>query len=253
MSICREKGIVLSSRLINENDILITFLPENSVKRKLLAKGLKKSKRRPVAASEPAAYIEVDFYEKNRNVFYIKELVLLERFELIKSSYGGFLLITYFAELVDMILQENEITSDYFVLLFSALQTLEKKKYAPSLLPYFKYKLGLLSGMALTDFHCSKCNKNVESMISAHISHMDMSVICEECNQGYGNDLGLVQILNLFAQKKYAEIYLIQMEQKQILATDVFLNHFLNAYLGREVKSQGVLYDYLGENYELSY
>ena len=109
MSLLKERGIVVASKLMGEADAVITLLCESGNKSKYRLKGIKKSKNRPIIASEPGTFISIDFYlHKNVEIFNVKEVSVIERFENPKTSYEGYLLITYFCELIDTILPNGD-------------------------------------------------------------------------------------------------------------------------------------------------
>ena len=119
MSLDKETGIVLHSRNCSNADAIITLLGSKHAKTKYTLKGIKKSKNRPIVASEIGSLISIDFYnhEKNGNKI-VKEASVMNRFDKIKSSYGGFLILSYTSELLDKILPDGEFYPKIFRLYF---------------------------------------------------------------------------------------------------------------------------------------
>ena len=130
MSLIKEKGIVVSSKLVGEADALITLLGESGSKAKYRLKGIKKSKNRPIIASETGSYISIDFYlHKNEEIHNVKEVSITERFEKPKATYEGYLLVTYFCELIDTVLPNGDSHARCFELFYAAMLALNAGKF----------------------------------------------------------------------------------------------------------------------------
>lgn len=253
MPLIKDKGIVVGSQNLNEADVIITLISEYSFKKKLIIKGLKKSKKRAIAASEPGSYVDLEYYNKDSvEILYVKDISIIDRFEKIKSMYGGYLLTVYICELVDRILQDKEDSRKIFNMLNSFMKNLELQKYSPVILPYIKIKLMSLNGIIPVSFNCSNCGKDVFQFEAAVINH-DLLVICSYCRIVEKSDLNLIYTLELFLLKNYRELVSLNIKLADIIQADKFLNQYLGSYLGKDLQSFSALYQYLGKEYELSY
>ena len=68
MSLLKKRGIILQSTTYSEADALITLLSEDGIKEKFLIKGIKKSKKRPIVASEIGTLIHIDYYYHQKDM-----------------------------------------------------------------------------------------------------------------------------------------------------------------------------------------
>ncbi len=89
MAICRERGVVVYSQDISESDRVISLAGEQFPRQSFIFKGIRKSKRRPIAATELGSLIELDFYNQpNKEWKSVKEFQLLNRFDSLKGNYS---------------------------------------------------------------------------------------------------------------------------------------------------------------------
>ncbi len=172
MSLLKKRGIILQSTTYSEADALITLLSEDGIKEKFLIKGIKKSKKRPIVATEIGTLIHIDYYyHQNNNLFFlVKEISLEKRYDLIKNDYISTLILCLFLELVEKTLPEGFTEPKIFKLLFSALEALEKYGSKTLILPFFKFKLLLSLGVVPKDYICQKCGIEILNKNSAKLN-----------------------------------------------------------------------------------
>ncbi|MDA3900778.1 MAG: DNA repair protein RecO [Spirochaetes bacterium] len=65
MKIVSTEGIVLSSKTVNEADVVSSLFTESDGLSRFIIKGLKKSKKRHISAADPGTRIALSFYKKN--------------------------------------------------------------------------------------------------------------------------------------------------------------------------------------------
>lgn len=254
MSLIKEKGIVVYSKLVGEADCVITLLCESGTKAKFRLKGIKKSKNRPIIASELGSLISIDYYaHKNVEIFNVKEVSVIERFENPKTSYEGFLLITYFCELIDTILPNGDSHSKCFDLFFAAMTVLNAKKFQPLILPFFKLRLLSLLGLVSKEFQCSICEEPILIKKSASLQFQNLEMICGDCNSLLKNQILSIRLMDRIFKTRFAVLSEEEISFAVIIDLDHVLNDYLRTYLNVNLKAFDPFYKSIGTNYEIHY
>ena len=254
MPLVKEKGIVVASKLMGEADSVITLLCESGTKAKFRLKGIKKSKNRPIIASEPGALISIDYYShKNVEVFNVKEVSIIERFENPKASYEGFLLITYFCELIDTILPNGDSHAKCFELFYAAMSVLNAGKFQPLILPFFKLRLLSLLGLVSKEFFCSVCEESLLTKNSASLQFQNLEMICGDCNPTRKNQILSIRLMHRIFKNRFANLSQEEISFSVIVDLDQVLNDYLRTYLNVNLKAFDLFYKSIGTNYEIHY
>jgi len=254
MSLIKEKGIVVSSKLVGEADALITLLGESGSKAKYRLKGIKKSKNRPIIASETGSYISIDFYlHKNEEIHNVKEVSIIERFENPKATYEGYLLVTYFCELIDTVLPNGDSHAKCFELFYAAMLALNAGKFQPLILPFFKLRLLSLLGIVSKDFTCSICDEPVLTKNSASLQYMNLEMTCGDCHPPNKNQILSIRLMDKIFKNRFAILSQEEIPIAVIVELDQILNDYLRAYLNVTLKTFDLLYKSMGTGYEIHY
>lgn len=254
MSLKKDTGIVLSAKLIGEADALLSVLGEKGPKLKYRLRGIKKSKTRPIITSEIGSYIHLDYYvHENEEIHNIKEVNIINRFDSLKNSYGGFLVLNYFCEIMNTILPDGENHGKPFELLFAALNAMEENGYKPLIIPFFKIKLLILLGMISREFHCHLCESEITDKKGAALNRFNLEITCSDCLNPESNQIHIVKFMDLIAKSRYKNLSEAEIPSRLFIETDQILNDYLRGSLNIALKSYEVLYKSLGINYEISY
>jgi DNA repair protein RecO (recombination protein O) len=247
----KKRGIILQSKTIGEADAMLTLLSEDGSKLKFLVKGIKKSKKRPIVASEIGSIVCIDFYfhANATNVYNVKEISLEKRYDSIKNDYISTLFLFLFLELMEKTIPEGEKESRSFILLYLALEGLEKHGSNIIILPFFKYKL--LSGLGVVpkDFLCKKCGTSLIEKKYAKINSSTFETACQLCEnfEERDNDIEILRFFKEITKKNYDSILKDTIPSAILLKSDKILDTYIFTYLGIESKSSEMLYRSLSE------
>lgn len=242
MSLQKANGIVLETREIAEADSLIVVFLENGLKESFLIKGIRKSKRRELVSREIGTLVSLIYYEKqNKEIFSIREISVLERFEKLKASYSGFLAISLMVELVNKFIPRNLEQKKIFDLLSKALFTLNELGISEISLPFFKIRLLQILGYAPKDFHCLHCSCDIFQKSSAFIHPTTLEINCIDCGLVPENHLDVLRIMKKFTHSNYRNVVYEVIPLDHLNQFDSILNQFIHFQLGFELKSQSLL------------
>ncbi|MEM7181411.1 MAG: DNA repair protein RecO [Spirochaetota bacterium] len=254
MSLKKDTGIVLHAKVFSDSDVIFTLLGESQAKARYVVKGIKKSKRRPILACEQGSQIRIDYYHHlHREVYNIKELHLINRFEVAKKGYDGFLLVSYLCDLVQAFLPDGDVYQRCYKILHAAFSYLQAEQYLPILLPFFKVRLLAEIGLISQEFFCHSCGIPVLEMAepAVHLEAWNFEITCSNCNAPPNNHIHILHLLDILFQSKYKTLLTHPVPLPVIIELDRALNTYIQAYLNRHIKSHALLYQTLGNSYEL--
>jgi len=249
LSLLKKRGIILQSNTYKEADALITLLSDDGFKEKFLIKGIKKSKKRPIVASEIGTLIQIDYYfhQKNSVFFLVKEISLEKRYDIIKNNYTSTLILCLFLELIEKTLPEGYADPKHFKLLYGAMEALENYGSKTLILPFFKFKLLLSLGLVPRDYNCQKCGEGILTKDSAKINLETLEALCGNCETILENDIEIIRLFKGISKKSYDLVVIETIPEVLLLRADTILDKFIISSMGISPKSSDMLYRSLNE------
>jgi len=183
------RGLVLR-RKSEELDIRFDLLTEEGNLVSLREHGILNSKSRSRLLSEPASIVAIEYYEKGNDRGSVKEGNVVDRFDILKESWKGHLLLAHLMELA-LLSSRGEPSSELFDLVKAALErlkdSLSRKKaslddtfFSLSFLVFFKIRLLGFLGIMGDPAHCAQCGEPLKGKVFWKIP--DMSFLCENCS-----------------------------------------------------------------------
>lgn len=183
-------GIVLSRRSAGENDLVARVLCVDGSILELRGFGMRASKRRSLTLFEPGSLIEFQYYSAAEGEASLKEGVVRERFEELKSAYAGAAALAHVLEATAQAAR-GEANADLYALLSGTL--VELGALAPvfdsrdaedllrlhALLVFFKARLLALLGVLADPRTCSECG--AELIEDAYWPAPEARFVCPAC------------------------------------------------------------------------
>jgi DNA repair protein RecO len=183
-------GIVLSRRSAGENDLVARVLCVDGSILELRGFGMRASKRRSLTLFEPGSLIEFQYYSAGDGEASLKEGVVRERFEELKSAYAGAAALAHVLEATAQAAR-GEANADLYALLSGTL--VELGSLAPvfgtrdaegllrlhALLVFFKARLLILLGVLADPRACSECGAELTE--DAYWPAPEARFVCPAC------------------------------------------------------------------------
>ena len=157
------EAIVLRQYSLADADRIIVFVTREYGKIRAVGRGVKKTKSRLAACLEPLNHIRLRFYAKEG-----ADLCRILQCETVHTYLGktpsleqiyGF---SYFAEIIQEFVEENNPNPLFFRLFLAVLNTGETQGIGEALIRYFEFWTLKLSGLLPNYDSCSKCGKYVK-------------------------------------------------------------------------------------------
>lgn len=150
-------GLVLRETETREADKILTVLTRDFGKIPVIARGVRRKGCRFAAAAQPLAYSELTLYRKG-DWYYLNEGSTLELFEGLRRDLELLSLGSYFAELTEAVVGEEETAAPLLSLLLNALYALDRLRKPQKLVKAaFEMKLLSLAGYEPLADACAYC------------------------------------------------------------------------------------------------
>ena len=130
MEILKTDGIVLNSKVIGDADIFCKILTKDFGKKKFIFKGLKKSRKREKAATEPGTHISlIYYYRENKEINIVNEFNIQNQYSEIRDDLQKIFHLYYLLEIVEKTTGFEDVNKTFFELLKAGIDTLSKTEY----------------------------------------------------------------------------------------------------------------------------
>lgn len=185
MPLYRAEALVLRTYRLAESDRIVVFLTRDRGKKRGVARGARKSRRRFAGALEPFTRVDVTYFEReSRELVRVDEAVALES-AFRASSGDGFRYVGYFAELVDAWAQDSDPNDTLFRLGAATLDALAAEVPAVPLARYFELWLLRLQGVYPSIRRCQGCGAAFPGH-GAWLARPAMVLLCDRCRDRAG-------------------------------------------------------------------
>ena len=186
MPLAETEAIVLRQHVLSEADrIVVLFAPELG-KIRAVARGARKPKSRLGGSLEPLNHIRVQLYSKEGS-----ELAQIRQADIIHAYLGknpsvlNLYAFSYWSEIVQEFVEDNNSNPLLFRLFLSALNTAEKRVLNQALVRYFELWTLRLNGLLPKYDACSKCGLYVKEVGFFALLETGQAC-CASCSGGRG-------------------------------------------------------------------
>ncbi len=228
----KTKALVLQTRPLGERDRLLTLYTMASGKLPAVAPGARKVKSKLAAASGPftcAAYL----LYLGRTMATVTQAEIETGFWGIRNDVHRYAYGTYFAELVDKTVEEEEASPELFALLFHGWRELENKRADIELLARcFELKLLSLLGYRPGLEGCAACGENRGKLFYGSASG---GLFCSSCGGGgasFALTAGSCALARRLLSLPYKNASALRAHAFQKAELENFLQHCLQHWAG---------------------
>ena len=184
-------GLILRETETKETDKILTVLTPDLGKITLIARGARRRNSPLAAACQLLAYSELTIYQRG-SWRYVSEGSTIELFDGVRQDFELLSLASYFAELTESVVGEEQSAPEVLALLLNALYALSALKKDPELVkPVFELRLMALSGFEPLADGCAVCGKPEPERPMLDV--VQGVVHCAGCKQSGGLSLPLTK------------------------------------------------------------
>lgn len=206
------KALVLRITDYNDKDSLLTLLTSDYGKITVKARGLRRKNSPLIAPCQLLAYGDFTLFEY-RGQYAVNEASVIELFQGIRKDLGKLSLGTYFAQVVDVLSQEDTPNSELLSLILNALYALDKLT-KPELLvkSVFELRSASIAGYAPDLFGCHVCG----SQTPCYFDISGGSLLCQKCRDSASGIRLPVSVAVLEAMR-----YIVYAERKKLFSFEI--------------------------------
>jgi DNA repair protein RecO (recombination protein O) len=250
MEILKTTGITLSSRVSGEADIICNFYTRDCGKRKFVFKGLKKSKKRSLAATEPGAVSTLIYYHREeRESFIVNDVTVEKYYTSITSDLKKIVHLYFILESVDKTCGYDISDGTIFNLLLAGIEVLSKTTYPAHLSTFLVLHLLKNHGVLSDTDTCKMCGKNRFSSFAIDVA--DLRPVCGTClgdnPSGPWHRSALLpgkmrEYMELCISQKFSAIDHARYDEKDVLDLLFSISLFMENYFHMEIKSKSFIF-----------
>jgi len=238
--IYRTRAIILKRREQGEADRVITLFTPEYGKRVVIAKGVRKPTSRKAGHLEPFAHAAL-MLAKGKTWDIITSARTVTSFRRLREDLDLMAYASYFCELLDAFVQEDDPHSELYDLLLTAFRRLETSPN-PVLTGRW-YELALLqhAGFAPQLFRCVQCGAKIEPVIN-YFSNGRGGVLCPQHGEGVRNahpiPLNALKVLRYIQTQPYNHIISLQISAGTLRQVEKLMGEYLRYLLERRLKTK---------------
>lgn len=204
------RGLVLRVTRYNDKDALLTLLSESNGKLTVKARGLSRKNSPLSAPCQLLAYGEFTLFEY-RGMYTINEASSIELFHGLRRDLTKLSLATYFAQVADVLAQEDMPNSELLSLVLNCLYALDKLDISqPQVKAVFELRSACIAGYAPELNGCYRCGNPLPDRLNIREGRL----VCAGCREA--DSTGLRMPLSAGALETLR--YICSCEPSKILA-----------------------------------
>jgi len=228
------KGLVLRVTDYNDRDCLLTLLTPENGKITVKARGLRRRNSPLIAPCQLLAYGDFTLFEY-KNSFTINEANALELFQPLRRDLTRLSLGTYFAQVAELISQEDLPNPELLSLVLNCLYVLCKGMPEEKVKAVFELRAACLAGYMPELSGCHICG-------SRDVHLFDLSAGCLECSScrrsGAGGirlpvSSGTLQAIGYIAQCDSKKLFSFELGEENMMQLSQIAEAYLSTQLER--------------------
>lgn len=174
----KTEAIVINTRDLGESDKILTLYTRERGKVSAVSRGVRKPRARLAAVAQVFTYATFQIFP-GRQLHRIAQVALIDSFHHLRQDLDRLAYASYFAELVDKLVESDEPHEDLFILLLAAMHLVAHTTDLEIVQRWFELKLMSLLGYHPHVDNCIVCQRDFAA--SARLSVNLGGVLCHRC------------------------------------------------------------------------
>ena len=247
MPIFETEAIVLRHYPLSESGRIVVFFTREHGKLRAAANGIKKLKSRLAGALEPFNHVRTElWFREGNDLGQVRVAELISAFPGKAIDLRQIYACSYFAEIINELVQENQANHVLFRLLLASIKAGTSTLPTVALIRYFEIWALRLNGFLPNFTRCSVCGKNVSE--DGFFAWVDSGQArCRVCAGGVGIHVSAKSALSLEKMMKLPpeKFMIYPFEQTVASELEKFSQRLLSFNLERQLKSWPLLQEAL--------
>jgi DNA repair protein RecO (recombination protein O) len=237
------EGIVLKKRKLNHSDVFLTLFSKNLGKIQVFAKGASNPRSSMNKGAHP--FVHGRYALRGDKTYTLSSVEIISNFYHFRENLKKLSYASYFLDLVEQSIKEDEVNHQLFQGLIEALMYLDKTQgYEEKIKLHFELNTLRYLGIMPEVTQCIHCGKKDEHF--RYISMAHGGVVCTTCLEK-GNEAAkihptLVELMAFTTRIRMGEFLKKDINGLLIEKMDIFINSFIDYHLGvSRIKSRKFL------------
>lgn len=228
------RGLVLRVTPYNDTDVLLTVLSQDQGKLTVKARGVRRKNSPLVAPCQLLSYAEFTLFEY-RGMYTINEAQAIELFVGLRSDLQKLALGTYFAQVAELISQEDTPNPELLSLVLNSMYALCNLSVSEEhIKAVFELRIACIAGYAPDLSGCIHCGTGLPELLDMSGGHL----ICDTCRHFTSNGIRMPLSSGMLDAMRY----ICECPPKQIFSfrigdeTAVGLSYVTEGYLTTQLE-----------------
>jgi len=238
------EAIVLNRRKLSDSDVSLTLFSRKSGRMQVIANGARNPRSRITSACHPFVYGEFSL-NGSRDSWRVSQVQITESFYPLREDLNKLALASWFLELSESVLQENQTNNRLFDLLIHTLNMIKTMTTGYNKIQAtFELKFFALNGVRPELSVCTQCGR-ASGDEGWRLDISEGGLICPSCNgaeSGYPVEAVLIRLMR-FLTESPMETVLKTIISKSLLTKILWINQrYIRHHISdRPFKSLGIL------------
>jgi DNA repair protein RecO (recombination protein O) len=235
-------ALILRRWDVGESDLLVSFLDEERGKRRGVAKGAKRSKKRFGGLLSPFVLVRMEYFERpDRPLVRIEGCSLVRYYDSLYRDLGKLFAGCTFVELLERVLPESEDSRAFFPLLAEAFDVLDRGEKTGVSLWAFLVKCLALLGMEPQFQACVQCRRRLSGRGIFGFSVPQGGAVCGDCSRkipvSHRVDANTLSLLDRWSRISLEEAQVGNGSGPCLREAQALLEAFVSYHVVRELRS----------------
>ena len=240
-------AIVLRQYPLSDSDRILVFFTREYGKVRAVAKGIMKPRSRIGGSLEPFSHLRLEFSTREgRELSQVRQAELIHAYLGKDPSPARLYAFSYFSELANELVQENQPNPHLFRLLLKSFEAGEREGINSALVRYYEIWNLKLAGLLPNYAYCSKCGKCVKD--DGFFAWIESGQVrCHVCAKGRGLRVGPTAAAALEAMMRLGPEPFMAHRLAEDAAVELacLSQRLLGLHLEKELKSYRILKEIL--------
>jgi DNA repair protein RecO (recombination protein O) len=241
------EAVVLRQYPLSDSDRILVVITREYGKIRAVAQGVKKLNSRLAGCLEPLSHVKLEFWTREgRELAQIRYAEMIHSYLGIRPTLKRIYAFSYFAEITNEVIQDNQPNQALFRLLLASLNAGERIGVNLALVRYFEIWSLKLSGLLPNYAYCSNCGKYVKD--DGFFAWIEAGQArCSACAQGRGLQVraaaaALLETMMAIPPERFA---VQALDGDASLDLERLCQRLLGLYLEKKLKSYTILLEAL--------
>jgi DNA repair protein RecO (recombination protein O) len=178
------QAIITRVKEFGESDLLVTFFSSDAGRRKGVAKGALRSRKRFVNCLDPFSLVNLEYSpSRNSELYFLNSGKLIDAFPELRNNFSLFTKAGYMVELTEILFPLEMPESGIFELLIKSFHLLEKGESADIVPHAFEFVAMSHGGFRINLGRCSDCGRRYTGAGAAVFNPEKGGISCMRCRQ----------------------------------------------------------------------